>query len=70
MSLRGGVDGNILVHGGPAACCHGDASSLPLSNTGRFTSQKGLPPVLHRNQLPVPQWPRDGVLHRGVGSAS
>lgn len=63
MSLCGDTDGDVLVHRGPSSGCHCHASSLPLSNTGNSSIQKSLPSVLPRNQLSLPQWSCDGVVH-------
>ena len=70
MSLRGGADGHVLVHGGPSSCRHRHAPSLPLPNTGNHSVEKDLPSVLPRDQLPLPQRAGYGVVHRGVGPAS
>lgn len=70
MSLCGDADGYVLVHRGPSSGRHCDASGLPLPNTGNSSIQNSLPSVLPRNQFSLPQWSSDGVVHRGLRSAS
>lgn len=69
MSVRGGADGHVLVHGGAPSGGHGHAPRLPFPNTGNSAVQVPVPSVLPGDQLPVPQRPDHGVVHRGVGSA-
>uniref|UniRef100_A0A2K5Z4F1 Solute carrier family 13 member 3 n=2 Tax=Cercopithecinae TaxID=9528 RepID=A0A2K5Z4F1_MANLE len=55
--------GGVLVHGGPAALSDSAAAHRPLPLHGHLALQQGLPPVLPRHQLPLPQWPDHGQRH-------
>lgn len=70
MSLCGGADGYVLVHRGPSSRCHCDASSLPLPDTGNSSIQESMSTVLPGNQFSLPERPRHGLIHRGMGAAS
>lgn len=70
MSLCGGADGHLLVHGGSSPGCHRHASRLPLPHFGNSSIQESVHSVLSGDEFPLPQWSFDGVVHRGVGLAS
>lgn len=70
MSLRGGADGHLLVHGGSSPGRHRHAPRLAVPRFGSSSVQDSLHSVLPGDQLPLPQRSLVGVVHRGVGSAS